>query len=141
MEEETTYHCICHPHCAAIVSHAASKSPWLALSYARWCPSSSRLVRLSSISPVFLLVFSFIWFPGCDTQCPSFISYSADVPCPRPRPFPSLTCSIKSVTFVFSLTQMFVFLSRYVKFNILLSIFVCVAASLFFARQRSGKRA
>ena len=28
---------------------------------------------------------------------------------------------------------MFVFLSRYVMFNILLSIFVCAAASLFFA--------
>ena len=44
-----------------------------------------------------------------------------------------LTCSITSVTFVFSLTQMFVFLSRYVMFNILLSIVVCAAASLFYA--------
>ena len=38
-----------------------------------------------------------------------------------------------SVTFVFSLTDMFLFLSRYVMFNILLSIFVCATASLFFA--------
>ena len=47
--------------------------------------------------------------------------------------FRLLTCSITSVTFVFSLTQVFVFLSRYVMFHILLSIFVCAAASLFFA--------
>ena len=33
----------------------------------------------------------------------------------------------------FSLTQMFVFLSGYVMFNIIFSIFVCAAASLFFA--------
>ena len=38
-----------------------------------------------------------------------------------------------SVTFVFSPYQMFVFLYRYVIINILLSIFVCEAASLFFA--------
>ena len=44
-----------------------------------------------------------------------------------------LTCSITSVTVVFPLTQMFVFLSCYVMFNILLSIFVDAAASLFYA--------
>ena len=47
--------------------------------------------------------------------------------------FRLLTCSITSVTLVFSLTQVFVFLSQYVMFNILLSILVCVAANLFFA--------
>ena len=47
--------------------------------------------------------------------------------------FRILTCSITSVTFVFSLTQMFALLSRYVIFNILLFIFVCVVDSLFFA--------
>ena len=51
--------------------------------------------------------------------------------CPAHVHFRLLTCSITSVIFVFSLTQMFVFLSRYVMFNILLSIFVCTAASLF----------
>ena len=44
-----------------------------------------------------------------------------------------LTFSILSVTFAFSLTQMIVFLSRYVTFNTFLSIFVCAATSLFFA--------
>ena len=34
--------------------HAASTSSYLALSSARWYPSSSRLVRLSNVSPVFL---------------------------------------------------------------------------------------
>ena len=53
--------------------------------------------------------------------------------CPALVHFRLLTCSITSVTLVFSLTQMFVFLSRYVMFNLLRSIFVCVAASLFFA--------
>ena len=48
-------------------------------------------------------------------QCSSVISYPA----------------LPSVTLVFSLTQMFAFLSRYVIFNTLLSIFVCAAASLF----------
>ena len=47
--------------------------------------------------------------------------------------FRLLTCSITSVTLVFSLTEMFIFLSRYVMFNILISIFVCAAASLVFA--------
>ena len=53
--------------------------------------------------------------------------------CPAQVHFRLLTCSITSVTLVFSPTQMFVVLSRYVMFNTLLSIFVCVAASLFFA--------
>ena len=44
-----------------------------------------------------------------------------------------LTCSITSGTFVFSLTHMFAFLSQNVMFNILLSVFVCAAVSLFFA--------
>ena len=42
-----------------------------------------------------------------------------------------LTCSITSVTFAFSLTQMFVCLTRYVIFNILISIVVYAAANLF----------
>ena len=47
--------------------------------------------------------------------------------------FRFLTCSITSVTLVFFLIQMFVFLSRYAMFNILLAIFICAAANLFFA--------
>ena len=34
--------------------HTASTSAYLALTSARWYPSSSRLVRLSTVSPVFL---------------------------------------------------------------------------------------
>ena len=30
--------------------------------------------------------FPFVGFPGGDTQCPLVTSYSADVPCPSPRP-------------------------------------------------------
>ena len=44
-----------------------------------------------------------------------------------------LTVLIISMTFVLSLTQMCVFLSLYVMLSILLSIFVCAAASLFCA--------
>ena len=47
--------------------------------------------------------------------------------------FRLLTCSITSLAFVLSLTHMFVILSRYVMFSLLISIFVCAAASLFFA--------
>ena len=53
--------------------------------------------------------------------------------CPVQVHFRLLNCSITSVTFVFSLTQMFTFPSQYVMFNILLSIFVCAAACSFFA--------
>ena len=53
--------------------------------------------------------------------------------CPAQVHFRLLTCSIMAVTLGLSLSQMFVFLCRYVMFNIFLSIFACVAASLFFA--------
>ena len=62
-------------------------------------------------------------------QCPSVISYSADVPCPGPLRSYDLFNHVS----VFALIQMFVVPSWYMMFNILLSIFVCVAASLFFA--------
>ena len=49
-----------HPHCAAIVprggaksQHAASTSAYLALSSARWYPTSNRLVLFSTVSPAF----------------------------------------------------------------------------------------
>ena len=76
--------------------------------------------------------FPFVGFPGGDTQSPSFILYPANVPCPGPLPSSDLFNHVCNL--VFSLTQMFVFLSRYVMFNTLLSIFVCAAASLFFAQ-------
>ena len=53
--------------------------------------------------------------------------------CPAQVHFRLLTCSLTSMTLVFYLTQMFVFISRYVMFNILLFIFVCATTSLFFA--------
>ena len=65
---------------------------------------------------------------GGDTQCPSVISYPVDVPCPGPL----LSCSIMSVTFVFSYPVVCFSVPIYDVY-ILLSIFVCVAASLFFA--------
>ena len=96
-----------------------------ALSTARWYPSSSRLVRLSSVSPSFLV------FPGGDTLCQSVISYPSDV---RAQVhFRILTYSIMPVTCVFSLTHVFVFLSQYVLLHTLLSLFVCAAVCLFFA--------
>ena len=53
--------------------------------------------------------------------------------CPAQDHFIFLTLLIISMTFVFSLTQMLVFLSLYVMLSILLSILVCAAASLFCA--------
>ena len=73
--------------------------------------------------------FLFVGFPGGDTKCPSVISYS--VTYPAQVHFRHLTCSITSVTFVFSLNQKFVFLPLYVLINIFLPFFVCTAASLF----------
>ena len=49
--------------------------------------------------------------------------------CPAQVHFHLLACSITSVTFVFSLTQICV-LCQYFRFNILLSIFACAACSL-----------
>ena len=53
--------------------------------------------------------------------------------CPAQDHFIFLTVLIISMTFVLSLTQMFVFLSLYVMLSILLSILVCAAAILFCA--------
>ena len=74
--------------------------------------------------------FPFVGLPDGETQCPSVISYPADVPCPDPLPSSDLFNHVCDLYFF--LTQMFVFLSRSVMFSILLSIFVCAAASLFF---------
>ena len=59
------------------------------------------------------------------------MSYPADVRCPSPLPSSGLFNHVCDLCL--SLIQMFVFLSRYVVVNIILSIFVCAAASLFFA--------
>ena len=49
--------------------------------------------------------------------------------------FGLLTCSITSVTLAVSFTQIFVFLSRYVMFNILLSNYVFAPGRLFMFRR------
>ena len=51
--------------------------------------------------------------------------------CPAQDHFILLVVFITSVTPVFALTQVFVFLSWYVIFSMLLSTFVCAAASFF----------
>ena len=61
----------------------------------------------------------------------SVISYPADVPCPGPLPSSDLFSHVCDLG-LFSYPDV-CFLSPYVMFNILLSIFVCAAASLFFA--------
>ena len=66
--------------------HAASSSAYLALFSVRWYPSSSRLVHSPTSRPSSSRSFPFVGFPGGDTQCPSIISYHADVPCPGPLP-------------------------------------------------------
>ena len=66
-----------------------------------------------------------------DMQCPSVISCLADVPCPGPLPFSELFNHIYDLC-LFSYPDV-CFLSQYVRFSIILSLFVCAAASLFFA--------
>ena len=101
--------------------HVASTSAYLALSSARRYSSSSRLVRLSNVVGFPDGIRSFHRLSGILLTSPAQIHLRL------------LTCSITSVTLVVSLSHMFLFLSRYVMFNILLSIFVCAAACLFFA--------
>ena len=81
-----------------------------------WSPLSSFLV---------------IWSPTGDTRGPSVVFEAVDMPCPGPFHFSYSVDYIDD--FVLSLTQMLVFLSLYVMLSILLSIFVCAAASLFCA--------
>ena len=81
-----------------------------------WSPLSSFLV---------------IWSPTGDTR--GHRSSLRRLICPAQDHFIFLTVLIISMTFVLSLTQMLVFLSLYVMLSILLSIFVCAAASLFCA--------
>ena len=70
--------------------------------------------------------FPFTGFPGSDSNVRQ-LSHIL-LMCPAQVHFHLLTCSVTSVSFVFSLTQMFVFLFQH---NIMM--FVCAAASLFFA--------
>ena len=81
-----------------------------ALSGGRY-PFSSRLVRFSAVSPNIHYGFSFVGSASGDKQCPSVISYSAEVHCPGSLPS-SDSFNHLCVTFVFSLTQMFGFLYR-----------------------------
>ena len=62
-------------------------------------------------------------------RCPTVTSYPADVPCPCPLD-PSSDLFNHVCDLCLSFTHMFVSLSRYVIFNILLPIFVCATASL-----------
>ena len=74
-------------------------------------------------------------FPGSDTQCPSVISYPADVPCPGPLPSSDLFNHVCDLgLFSFSEVCFSIRIRVRVIFNILLfSIFVCAAASLLLA--------
>ena len=96
------------------------------------------------VAPVFVQVVS---PPFAGLPCRIFLSYGRQVVtrevhrsslrrliCPAQDHFIFfLTVLIISMTFVLSLTQMLVFLSLYVMLSILLSIFVCEAASLLCA--------
>ena len=80
--------------------YAASTSAYHALSFARWFPSSSRLVRLSNVSPVFLWVFFISYGIQMVIRSVHWLSHIL-LTCPAHVHFRLLTCSIKSVTFVF----------------------------------------
>jgi len=77
-------------------------------------------------------------FPRCGVQVGYTVSTSVHqwscVPltCPAQFHFHLLTHPVTSITLVFSLTKTLVFLSLHSMFNILLFIFVFVAAILFF---------
>ena len=115
--------------------HAVSKLACLVLSSARSYRSSICPGHLSTAWLVSLVVFS------CHTifyglQVVTRVVHRSSLRrliCPAQDHFIFPTLLIISMTFVFSLTQMLVFLSLYVMLSILLSILVCAAASLFCA--------
>ena len=116
---------------ARMPQYAASTSAYLALSRARCTdPVVVHFICTPSFRPS---SFFFLHWYGFQVVISSVHRLSRILmTCPAQVHFLLLTYSIMSVTFNFSLTQMF-FLSLNVMFNILLSIFVCAAASLFFA--------
>ena len=89
-----------------------SRCVWFAPSSARWCPSSTRLVCLSIISPAIHNVLHM-----CPPQFQSrHLIYS-------------LTCM--HITLVFYLTQMFIFLSQYVCLTNFIQLFAGAAILSF----------
>ena len=111
--------------------HAVSKLPYLLLSSAISCRSSICLGRLSTAWLVSLVIFSCHGLQVVTREVQR--SSLRRLICPAQDYFIFLTVLIISKSFVFSLTQMLVFLSLYVMLSILLSILVCAAASLFCA--------
>ena len=92
-----------------------------------WIPPLIPFQQSSSSSIQRLARHSSRSFPGGDTQCPSVTSYPADVPCAGPFPFSDLfnhVCDLGLFSYpnvCFSVPVCDV------------SIFICAAASLFFA--------
>ena len=99
-------------------------------------PDHVAQVFVQVVSPPFdwspLSSFLVAWYLSGDTRGPSVVFEAVDMPCLYDH-FIFLTLLIMSMTCVFPLTQMLVFLSLYVMLSILLSILVCAAASLFCA--------
>ena len=110
--------------------HVVSKFAYLVLFSARWFHSNTHPNRLS----IFLLVFLVISPYGFQVVMRIVhLSSLSRLMCPAQDHFILLVVFITSVTPVFALTQVFVFLSWYVILSILLSIFVCAGASFFLA--------
>ena len=112
--------------------HAVSKLPCSVLSSAISCRSSICPGHLSTAWLVSLVVFSCHNGLQVVTREVHRSSLSRLI-CPAQDHSIFLTLLIMSMTFVLSLTQMWVFISVYVMLRILLSIFVCANASLFCA--------
>ena len=101
-----TYTCTLTHACAYVRTHATPSSscshsdPWLGESLSMLLPHLPILrypLPDGTLPEVVYFVsppsrrsssssFPFVGFPGSDMQCPSVISYPADVPCPGPLP-------------------------------------------------------
>ena len=117
-----------------------------------WATASACRLQISMYCAILCHIVSLLYLSRSSLQrlaglpCRLFLSYGLQVVtrevhrsslkrliCPAHDHFIFLTVLFISMTFVLSLTQMLVFLSLYVMLSILLSIFICAAASLFCA--------
>ena len=126
------YLSIYQPYCPMVgrrPQHVVAKFAYLVLFSARWFHSNTHPNRLHLFAGLPLNLF----LPYGFQVVMRFVHLSSlsRLMCPAQDHFILLVDFITSVTPVFAVTQVFVFLSWYVILSILLSIFVCAAASFF----------
>ena len=138
--------------CRKLVQYASDHQHWETVVSRGWTKASACRLQVSLSCAVLCQIVLLQYSSRSSLHrlaglpCRLFLSYGLQVVtrvdhrsslrrliCPAQDHFIFLTLLIISMTFVFSLTQMLVFLSLYVMLSILISILVCAVASLFCA--------